>query len=57
MSVFVDVQALPVVKGKVADGLRVLDSTLAAQQSTFILGTDITAADFMIGHAVRDEDT
>ena len=47
-------QVLPVVKDKVADGLRVLKSTLAAQEGGFILGAELTAADFMIAHAVKD---
>lgn len=47
-------QVLPVVRGKVADGLSVLETTLAAQNSDFILGAELTAADFMIAHAVKD---
>ncbi|KAK9838853.1 hypothetical protein WJX74_004573 [Apatococcus lobatus] len=47
-------EVVPVAKGRVADGLRVLEKTLALQKTDFILGSQLTAADIMIGQAIKN---
>ena len=41
-------------RARVAEGLKVLEETLASQKTDFILGPELTAADIMIGQAIKN---